>query len=175
LAFLQQIEQRRVAETNDTSEASSMQAAVGQLQGAQTDPDQVDNQEANIKQTFGKLNQGYTDYQMKWQALIKDFRSYPPPPDCTDIANKYFAALTQYADIISKTQIMLQGIQMSTSGTPDYGSIIKLQPVLQQAQTQVNADLTGADGAISQLCTRYNVPKPFSIQVEGASSPLTGI
>lgn len=170
LAFLQQIEQRRVALDNDPSAAEAMMGSVRSMQSAATDPEQ---QGAKVNQGMSSLDQGYSAYQGKYQTLIRDFRSVQPPVDCTEIANKYFAALTDYADIISKTQVILRNIHMGS--TPDYGALMQAQGVLQEAQTKVGADLSGADNAMQALCTHYGVPKPFQIQIPGAASPLTGL
>ncbi len=92
-----------------------------------------------------------------------DFRAVRPPPACSALANTYFTYLSDYAATISKLQAALLNGDVSTA----MGA--------QGAQQQINADAQAADGQLGQLCGGFGVPKPFSIQPEGGSSPLTGL
>lgn len=172
LSFLQGIEQKRIALNNDVSGANAM---LGVAQGMQTqgtqsaesDPDQSgpgSNQDA-AKQNTQKLSQGYSDYAAKWQALIREFRATPPPPACTPLAARYLTFLGDYTTIISKMQVAL--LNHDSSGLPDLSAVT-------QVQAQVDADGTQADSALSDLCARYGVSKPFVIAPEGAAPSLLG-
>jgi hypothetical protein len=165
LAFLQQIEQRRVALNNDFGETGSMLQEAQGMQGLQGDSGEGDPDQHNsqVQSGVGQISKGYGDYVTKCSDLTRDFRAVNPPPDCSLIANAYLALLTDYAATISKLQVALMN--------HDIGSVMGEQ----SAQKQINTDATQADQGISNLCTRFDVPKPFSIQVDGASSPLTGI
>ena len=174
LNFLQGIEQKRIALNNDVSGANAM---LGVAQGMQTqgtqsaggdaDPDQsggANNQDA-ARQNTQKLSQGYSDYAAKWQALIREFRAAPPPPACTQLAARYLTFLSDYTTVISKMQVAL--LNHDSSGLPDLSAVT-------QVQAQVNADGTQADSALTDLCARYGVSKPFVIAPEGAAPSLLG-
>ena len=160
LTFLQGIEQKRVAMNNDVSGATAM---LGVAQGMQTqgadaaaDPDQSSSggsQDA-AKQSTQKLSQGYTDYAVKWQALVREFRSQPPPPACSQLASRYLLFLSDYTTVISKMQVAL--LNHDSSGLPDLSAVT-------QVQAQVNTDGAQADTALGDLCSRYGVSKPFVI------------
>ncbi len=174
LTFLQGIEQKRIALNNDVSGANAM---LGVAQGMQTqgtqgagsdaDPDQSgasSNQDA-AKQNTQKLSQGYSDYALKWQALIREFRTTPAPPACTQLAARYQTFLGDYTTVISKMQVAL--LNHDSSGLPDLSAV-------SQVQAQVNTDGAQADSALSDLCARYGVQKPFVIAPEGAAPSLLG-
>ena len=153
------IEDRRVALSNDTSGAVAMLGVAHQMQSNQSDPDQ---QSQTAPNNVSKISSGFTDYNAKWQTLIGDFRTHTAPPDCTGLANGYWTFLTGYAKVISQLQVaLLNG---------DIGAAMGAQG----AQKQINAQALQADDALTQLCSRYNAPKPFSIQPDGASSSLLG-
>ena len=175
LAFLQGIEQKRIAMNNDVSGATAMlgvaQGMQGQgMQAAESDadnPDQSGGSSTNdaAKQSTQKLSQGYSDYAVKWQALVRQFRSQPPPPACTPLAARYLTFLGDYTTIISKMQVAL--LNHDSSGLPDLSAVT-------QVQGQVNTDGAQADSALTDLCARYGVPKPFVISPEGAAPSLLG-
>lgn len=159
LQFLKGIEDRRIALSNDTSGATAMLGVARQMQANQSDPD---DQSQTAQGNVNKISSGFTDYNTKWQTLVGDFRSTPAPAPCTGLANQYFTFLTGYAKVISQLQVaLLNG---------DLGAAMSAQG----AQRQINADALQADDQLSQLCARYNAPKPFSIQPDGASSSLLG-
>lgn len=167
LAFLQGIEQKRVAMNNDISGAMSMMTVAQGMQTAGTDPDKAEsgNEQDAAKQNAQKLSQGYADYALKWQALIREFRAAPVPPSCTLLANRYLTFLSDYTTVISKMQVAL--LNHDSSGLPDLSAVT-------QVQTQVDADGTQADSALTDLCARYGVSKPFVIAPEGAAPSLLG-
>jgi len=172
LSFLQGIEQKRIALNNDVSGANAMLGIAQGMQGqgaqsAESDPDQsgeASNQDA-AKQSTQKLSQGYSDYAVKWQALIREFRAAPAPPACTQLAARYLTFLSDYTTVISKMQVAL--LNHDSSGLPDLSAVT-------QVQTQVDADGTQADSALTDLCARYGVSKPFVIAPEGAAPSLLG-
>ncbi len=162
LNFLQGIEQRRIAMNNDLSGAMTMMTAAQGMQGAQADPEGGDDA---AKQGTQKLSQGYNDYAVKWQTLIRDFRGTPAPQSCLLLANQYLKFLADYPTVITKLQVAL--LNHDASGLPDLSGVT-------QVQAQIDADGAQADGALTQLCSRYGVPKPFTISSEGASPSLLG-
>ncbi len=180
LAFLQQIEQRRVAMNNDTSGATAMLAAAqgmgglgggGGMPDVSNDPEGADeakqqaSKEAAAKQSTQKISQGYTEYALKWQGLVRDFRATPAPAACAPLAGRYLTFLGDYTTIISKMQVAL--LNHDSSGLPDLSAVA-------QVQGQVNTDGGAADAEIGSLCGHYGVPKPFIIAPEGGSPSLLG-
>lgn len=173
LAFLQGIEQRRVAMNNDVSGATAMLglaqglSAGGGLAGLESDPegDQEGAKRDAAKETTRKISAGYGDYALKWQGLVRDFRATPPPPACTALAARYQTFLGDYTTIISKMQVAL--LNHNSSGLPDLSAVAGVQG-------QVNADGATADTALGDLCSGYGVPKPFVIAPEGAAPSLLG-
>lgn len=168
LNFLQGIEQRRVAMNNDVSGASAMLALAqgmssGQgMDGAEGDPE---NAEDSSKQKTQKISQGYSEYALKWQGLVRDFRATPAPPACAGLAARYLTFLGDYTTIITKMQVAL--LNHDSNGLPDLSSVT-------QVQGQVNSDGALADTELTQLCGHYGVTKPFTIAPEGASPSLLG-
>ena len=170
LNFLQGIEQKRIALNNDVSGATAM---LGIAQGMQTAPTGDTENESGggnngqdaAKQSTQKLSQGYSEYAVKWQVLIREFRATPAPPACTLLANRYLTFISDYTTVITKMQVAL--LNHDSSGLPDLSAVATVQ-------AQVNADGTQADGALTDLCTRYGVPKPFVISAEGAAPSLLG-
>ena len=178
LAFLQGIEQRRVAMSNDTSGATAMLSLAqgmggigGGVPDLSSDPEgnDADKQqaakEAEAKQNMQRISQGYTDYALKWQGLVRDFRATPPPPACAALAGRYLTFLGDYTTIISKMQVAL--LNHDSSGLPDLSAVAGVQG-------QVNTDGSLADTELGNLCGHYGVPKPFVISPEGAAPSLLG-
>lgn len=162
LTFLQGIEQRRIAMNNDLSGAMAMMATAQGVQGAQTDPE---GGEDAAKQGTQKISQGYNDYALKWQSLIRDFRTVPAPQSCVLLSNAYLKYISDYTTVITKLQVAL--LNHDSSGLPDLSAVT-------QVQAQVNADGALADTALSDLCSGYGVPKPFSIGSDSAAPSLLG-
>ena len=162
LTFLQGIEQRRMALNNDVSGAMAMMTVAQGMQGAGTDPE---GGEDAAKQSTQKLSQGYADYGLKWQSLIRDFRAAPAPPACSLLANSYLKYLSDYTTVITKLQVAV--LNHDSSGLPDLSGVT-------QVQAQVTADGASADGELGHLCDRYAVPKPFSIGADSAAPSLLG-
>ncbi len=173
LFFLQGIEQKRIALNNDVAGANAMLGIAQGMQTAGATPDtETDGSggEGNggqdaAKQNTQKLSQGYSEYAAKWQGLIREFRATPAPPSCTILATRYQTFLGDYTTIISKMQVAL--LNHDSSGLPDLSAVT-------QVQAQVNTDSAQADGALTDLCARYGVSKPFTIAPEGASPSLLG-
>ena len=166
LGFLGGIEQKRVALNSDVSGATAMLGLAQGMQGQGTDPESEGaSGQGAAKQNTQKLSQGYTEYAVKWQALIREFRSTPAPPACTLLANRYLTFLSDYTTVITKMQVAL--LNHDSSGLPDLGAVATVQ-------AQVSADGTQADSALTELCARYGVPKPFVISPEGAAPSLLG-
>ncbi len=179
LTFLQRIEQRRVAMNNDMSGATAMLAAAqgmggmsgggmpdlsGDPEGTDADKQQAAKQDA-AKQNMQKISQGYSDYALKWQGLVRDFRATPPPPACAPLAARYQTFLGDYTTVITKMQVAL--LNHDSSGLPDLSAVAGVQG-------QVNTDGAAADAELGTLCGRYGVAKPFVIAPEGASPSLLG-
>ena len=179
LNFLQQIEQRRVAMNNDTAGATAMLGLAESMGGmggggmpdVSNDPEGENEakdqaaKEAAAKQNTQRISQGYTQYALKWQGLVRDFRATPPPPACAPLAGRYLTFLGDYTTIISKMQVAL--LNHDSNGLPDLSAVA-------QVQGQVNTDGSAADGELGSLCGRYGVPKPFVISPEGGTSSLLG-
>jgi len=180
LAFLQQIEQRRVAMNNDTAGASAMLALAqgmggmgggGGMPDVSNDPEgeneakQQAAKEAAAKANTQRISQGYTDYALKWQGLVRDFRATPPPAACAPLAGHYLTFLGDYTTIISKMQVAL--LNHDSSSLPDLSAVA-------QVQGQVNTDGGAANSELGSLCGHYGVPPPFVIAPEGGSPSLLG-
>lgn len=172
LNFLQGIEQKRVAMNNDTSGATAMMGIAQGMQGQggmpTGDPSEAEDgnkQQDAAKESTRNLSQGYSDYAVKWQALLREFRATPPPPSCTLLANHYFTFLGDYTTLITKMQVAV--LNHDSSGLPDLSAVSSVQ-------AQVSTDGAAADTALSDLCTHYGVPKPFVIAPEGAAPSLLG-
>ena len=163
LTFLQGIEQRRMALNNDLSGAMAMMTVAQGMQGAQTDPE--GGGEDAGKQNTQKLSQGYADYAIKWQTLIRDYRATPAPPACSLLSNSYLKYLSDYTTVITKLQVSL--LNHDSSGLPDLSGVT-------QVQAQVDADGASADSELGNLCGRFGVGKQFSIGAESASPSLLG-
>ena len=169
LSFLQGIEQKRVALNNDVSGATAMLGIAQGMQAAPAGDTENDGSGTNgqdaAKQSTQKLSQGYSEYAVKWQALIREFRSTPAPPACTLLANRYLTFLSDYTTVITKMQVAL--LNHDSSGLPDLSAVASVQAT-------VSADGTQADGALTDLSARYSVAKPFVISPEGAAPSLLG-
>ena len=179
LAFLQQIEQRRVVMNNDTAGASAMlglaQGMGGSIGGGMPDvtgdPEgeneakQQAAKEAEAKANTQRISQGYTDYALKWQGLVRDFRATPPPAACAPLAARYMTFLGDYTTIISKMQVAL--LNHDSGSLPDLSAVA-------QVQGQVNTDGAAANSELGSLCGHYGVPAPFVIAPEGGAPSLLG-
>ena len=178
LAFLQQIEQKRVAMNNDVSGATAMLGLAQGLGGMgggmpdlSNDPEGADEakqqaaKQDEAKQNMQRISQGYTQYALKWQGLVREFRGTPPPPACAPLAGRYQTFLGDYTTVISKMQVAL--LNHDSSGLPDLSAVAGVQ-------AQVNTDGGLADTELGNLCGRYGVPKPFVISPEGGSPSLLG-
>ena len=153
--FLQGIEDRRVALNNDTSSAEALKESLQQSQSSsQIDPEQHNEAVSGNK---AKASQLFADYTTKWQLLIRDFNATPAPTPCSALANDYGKFVSDYAATISKLQVALLN-----------GDISQVM-ALQGAQKEITATGIQADQDLSDLCTRYSAPRPFTIQPEGAS------
>lgn len=168
LTFLKGIEERRVAMNNDVAGAMGMlgtaqgMSAGNGLAGAADDPEGAEDPTKKSKQA---LNQGYNDYALKWQGLIRDFRATPAPPACQALAALYLTFLSDYTTVITKMQVAL--LNHNANGLPDLSAVAGVQ-------AQVNTDGGQADTELGNICAHYGVAKPFVIAPEGASPSLLG-
>jgi hypothetical protein len=151
LAFLQKMEQSRVALENQ--EEAALMPLLGTAEGMKTD---TDEQQKNSG--LDQINQGMSDNMAKWQALIKQFQQNPPPDGCEEVGNAYYKFLQDYTDLESQIQVAL--------ANGDTAKVLQLQ----SAQSTVNQDANTADGALSEVCTRYNAKKLFVISADGSTS-----
>ncbi len=168
LTFLKGIEARRVAMNNDVSGAMGMLGTAQGMQsggGMQSVLNDPEGGEDTSKQGGQKLNQGYTDYALKWQGLIRDFKATPAPPACQALAALYLTFLSDYTTVITKMQVAL--LNHDSSSLPDLSAVASVQ-------AQVNTDGGQADTELGNLCAHYGVPKPFVISPEGAAPSLLG-
>jgi hypothetical protein len=175
LSFLQGIEEKRIAQNNDLTSGMALMPIVNGLsgtQGADTEGDPSDPSDGQNSQKagFNQTNHGLGNIDLKFQMLVREFRSKPPPPSCTLLANKYLLFLGDYSTLISKMQVMI----MKHVDDPNDQSGPSEAAALSQAVPQINTDGTQADSALTDLCAHYGVPKPFVIAPEGAAPSLLG-
>lgn len=157
LDFLGKIEAQRIVLKNNVNGALGMLGAAKGMEGA-TEPDQQQGAKSQI-------NSGYTDYTAQWQNLVSQFQSTQPPPECEELANDYDRLLTDYASYISQIQVAMQNKDLNT--------LMSLQGT---AGVQINTDAATADTALSTLCQKYGIQKPFNIPPDsgGAGTSLLG-
>jgi hypothetical protein len=152
LEFVKQVEQQRTS--LEAEEAAAILPLLGTAQGLKTDMDDDNSRQNGISQ----INQGMTSNLQKWQALIKEFNSVTPPTGCEELGNDYYKLLQDYTDLSSQIQVALAN-----------GDVAKVMG-LQSAQTTVDLDASNADGAVTSICTKYNVKKTFVITTGSGSS-----
>lgn len=151
LNFLGQIEAQRVTLKNNLNSALAMLGAAKGMEGATED-----NQQQGAK---SQINSGYTDYTGQWQQLVRTFQSQQPPAQCESLANDYYRLLTDYANYISQIQVAMQNKDLNT--------LMNLQGT---AEVQIDTDAVNADNALSQICQKYGIQKPFNIQPDNAGA-----
>ena len=168
LNFLHGIDQRRT--TLEGQMAANLNQMLPGL-GTQALPDPSDDSSGSSPDTLGKISQTWGNANLAWQGLIHDYRAVNPPASCLLLSGQYLKFLTDYLVVMDKMQAAVQ--THDTNGVKDPAGAMQLAT---ETQKQVNADAIDADTQLTQLCARYNAPKPFAIQAEGggASSSLLG-
>ena len=81
------------------------------------------------------------------------------------MTNQYLKFLADYPTVITKLQVAL--LNHDAGSLPDMSGVT-------QVQAQIDTDGGQADSELTQLYSRYGVPKAFTISPEGASPSLLG-
>ena len=183
LKFLKGIEDRRVA--LDNTDYSAINEAITQAvntqnaQNAQKVADEENDGASspspqNSSNSGSQINQPLGDYEMKWQALISDFRSQSPPEACSLLAKNYYLFISDDSTGVDKLHVGILNKLDSSNRANDSSGPGDLASDLLKTHAKQDQEGAAADDALTQLCARYNAPKPFSIKPEGASSSLLG-
>ncbi|MBV9849143.1 MAG: zinc-ribbon domain-containing protein [Armatimonadetes bacterium] len=173
LQFLKGIEDRRIPlEDEDNAEinASWQQAVSGE--NAKNAAQQLDENDSppsvqSNTDNGSAPNQSLSNYENNWQTLIANFQSRTPPEQCRLLANSYYRFLSDdYSGVVQ----MHVDIPNVLSGK-DKGAITNNWLTMNSKKDEEG---NAADAALSDLCARYNAPKPFSIRPEGAMPSMLG-
>jgi len=157
--FLQGIENRRLALDSDLSLAEPAQAGAQQIKSGEDNPD-PDQGSSDYNSGQAKIGSNFGSISLKWQTLAGDFDAVSPPESCQELANQYDKFLAASVDTVSKAQVAVMNHDVSALGA------------LESSEQVVTSTGTQADTDLTDLCNRYNAPKPFSIQPEGAAPSL---
>jgi len=117
--------------------------------------DDLDRAEEELERQREKLRQGYQQRQREWAELIQYFKSVLPPPECQTLADSYFAALSEYVNII---------LQIERSFIENDLGVISL---VGSVQSELNVRFARADEELTRVCEQYGIRKYFSIAAQG--------
>jgi hypothetical protein len=110
----------------------------------------VEDESRSAKQQ--DITSGIDEYTQKWQQLVTEFNSVPPPSGCEQLAGSYGTALGKYSKVMIGIQTALVKQDIST-----------LMSMQGSAQADVDSSLIQADQSLSTVCKNYGIRKDFSI------------
>jgi hypothetical protein len=166
LEHLERIERARQALA--TQQLSSAVALLGnmksqELQGAM-DSDEDTTQDAARR----RANQRASDYansaeglRASWNELLGRFKSVPPPAACVGVQAQYLTALGQTGSMI------LELVNIARNANQNPQAALQALTAMQGTSTgRIDTAAKATDGAVLQVCQRYNTNKWFEIKAD---------
>lgn len=118
----------------------------------QDDPDVENMTPAN------EIGKRADENKAKWEDLIKDFDSLPPPPSCVTIRNAYSQCLGETKAMIGE----VLGAIGSASEDPR-AAVDSLMALKGKSTSRIDTAGKQTDELVQQVCSKYEVRKWFSI------------
>jgi hypothetical protein len=187
-AYLRQvsaIEKQRQDIVNDTAQLlvmlQVMKAMAGGLSNAQMDQllavdaeEEAAAKEKAKQQTSGQVMGQMQSYSGRLRALDQQFRAIKVPKPAYAFAASYDNALARYVAAIDSLAITLQKAEGVTDPAQATAVITQLQQARSQLTAAVAQGLSAADGQLAALCSKYGIPKPFTV-ADAPPGDLTGL
>jgi hypothetical protein len=116
-------------------------------------------------QTFG-------DVKGRWDALVEEFKSMPPPQPCVGLRDDYYRALSEIPGFAGDLADVLQSIQ-----TDPASALQKVEKMKGSSEGAIDKYFGAADGDLGDICSHYNTTKWFEIKrdVGGGSLAMPGL
>lgn len=115
-----------------------------------------------------KIAESSAEAKKEWEALRKDFDSYPPPPDCVTIAEPYGHALDETRAMMTD---VMDAIVLSKEDT---NKALQMLYGMQNQSKSIDEYGKSADDRVQALCDKYNKRKWFSVNSDFGNSSIFG-
>lgn len=185
LRHVSAIEKQRQDIVNDTTQLlvmiQVMKAMAGGLSSAQIDqltaidPEEEAAAKAKARQqTSGQAMGQIQSYSGRLRALDQQFRAIKVPKPAYPFAASYDNALARYVAALDSLAITLQRAEGITDPAQATAVITQLQQARAQLSAAVAQGLSASDAQLAALCSKYGIPKPFTI-ADAPQGDLTGL
>lgn len=176
LEHLARIERRKQA--LGSKQVEQMQLLKSTLTGAGglTSPEDVESMTDPDYNSFPSIEKAaamITELKPDWEQLVKDFDSYPPPPECQEIANQYGGAMDSIISTIDKVLNIVESVNLTSQGDIK-GSAEEVRGVGRGHRRGIDGNFERADDLVKEVCDKYETPKWFKIDAHGGSAGLLG-
>ncbi|MBS1723535.1 MAG: hypothetical protein JSS66_11345 [Armatimonadetes bacterium] len=117
--------------------------------------DEADVETSNPAKEIGNQAE---DQRKAWAALIKDFDSLPPPPECVPIRDAY-------SQCLGETSVMINDVLRVVGGSTDdpKAAVATLMKMRGQSESRIDVAGKQSDRLVQDVCDKYEVRKWFTV------------
>ena len=160
LAFLRQIE---------ASKQKLMHRELGdllvQMGNAKSLQGTIDENQYNQK--FADMNRGLSSMNEDWNQLTVALEQRVPPDSCKELYARYYEHLGKIQASILAVVDAMSKVQSDPST-----ALHSLSALQGTASTETDAAIAAAEAALSDVCSKYHVPKEFEIRGDPGDASL---
>jgi len=113
----------------------------------------------------------FGDVKGRWEKIVTDFKSVDPPPQCVQLRDNYYRALSEVPGLAGDVADIMNLVQ-----TDPASALQKAQGMQNKSSEFIDKYFGKADDDLGQICSIYNTSKWFDIKkdVGGGSLSLGG-
>jgi hypothetical protein len=113
------------------------------------------------KDTFG-------DVKSRWEDLVNEFKSVPPPKPCVDLRDDYYRALSAIPGFAGDLSDVLNDL-----GTDPAGALQKVKGMQDTSSNSIDRYFGQSDTDVSTICNEYSTQKWFTISKDVGGGGLS--
>lgn len=176
LAHLEEAENRkRALSKKQEEEVSDM---IGDLKGAGglsvEDVQAWSDPDSNTLPVIEKVAGICRELQPDWIDLKKFFDSYPPPPECKQIAEAYDQGLADIPHKMDQLNSIVSGMTSQDTQETAQGARDSAREVGRDHRSTIDQPFSVTDRLVQKICDQYQTRKWFSIDAHGGGSSILG-
>lgn len=119
-----------------------------------------------------EANDALGDLKPRWEALVEEFKSVPPPPSCVPLRDDFYRALSEIPGMVGDIADVLKLVE-----TDPTAALQKAQGMRGSSSDAIDKYFGAADSDLGEICSHYNTSKWFEIKrdIGGGSLALPGL